>query len=411
MNCIYQLGIWFYRLAASCAAPFSEKAKQWSAGQKQAFPYLKENIQTNHRIIWIHAASLGEFEQGRPLIEQIKNEHPEFRILLTFFSPSGYEIRKDYEGADYICYLPADTKRNAKKFVRMVNPEMVFFIKYEFWKNYFSFIKEKNIPLYMVSAIFRKDHLFFKQNMRGKWYRKLLNQVDHFFVQNKLSADLLEGIGLRNITITGDTRFDRVAEIAKNRKDLPLIEEFKNKQQLIIAGSSWEPDENLIADFATKNPTVKIIFAPHEIKESNIKRLEGLLNEKAIRYSTAEESDLKNSQVLIIDSIGLLSSIYRYANIAYIGGGFGVGIHNTLEAAIYNIPIIFGPNYQKFQEAVDQIYENIAFSINNEIELNSILGNLLSDEKQCKLIAEKSNHFMNQNIGATHKIMRKVFNN
>ncbi len=411
MNCLYQLGIWFYRFAAKLAAPFSEKARQWSAGQKAAFPYLEANIESGQPIIWIHAASLGEFEQGRPLIEQIKSNYPKYKVLLTFFSPSGYEIRKNYEGADYICYLPADTKKNARKFIELVNPEKAFFIKYEFWKNYFSSLTKKGIPLYMVSAIFRKDHLFFKQNRRGEWYRKLLIQVDHFFVQNQLSADLLKGIGLNNFTITGDTRFDRVAEIAANRKDLPLVEKFKNNQKLIIAGSSWEPDEKLLAIFAKDHPEIKLIFAPHEVKESNIKRLENLLEGKAIRYSEADNKDLLKPQILIIDSIGILSSIYRYADISYIGGGFGVGIHNTLEAAIYNTPIVFGPKYQKFQEAVDLIQKGVGFSIQNQKELNLTLEGFIKDNKRLQVISKDCHKFMHQNIGATQIILGKVFNN
>ena len=411
MNLVYQFGIWFYKAAAWLSSPFYEKASLWYKGQKSAFPYLKENIKTDKPVIWIHAASLGEFEQGRPLIEKIKATNPNYRILLTFFSPSGYEIQKNYEGADYICYLPSDTKRNAQKFLKLVKPDKVFFVKYEFWKNYFTLINEQNIPLYMISAIFRKDQLFFKQNSRGKWYRDLLNKVNFFFVQNQDSADLLKSIGINNTMITGDTRFDRVAEIASARKDLPVIEEFKGNQQLIIAGSSWEPDEKLLEAFAKTNPAVKFVFAPHEVKDSNIKRLESLFGNNAVRYSEAEKSNLKDSRFLIIDSIGLLSSIYRYADIAYIGGGFGVGIHNTLEAAIYNIPVLFGPNYHKFQEAINLIKNNISFSVSNQEELNNILNRLLNNQKEREDISKNCHSFMAQNIGATQRIFEKVFNN
>ena len=411
MNLIYQLGIGFYSIAAWLSSPFYDKARQWYFGQKSALPYLEKKIEHDQPVFWLHAASLGEFEQGRPLIEKIKTSYPDHRILLTFFSPSGYEITKNYEKADYICYLPVDTKKNARKFIELVKPEKVFFIKYEFWKNYFFFLKEKGIPLYIVSAIFRKDQLFFKQNLYGKWYRKILNKVTHFFVQNQESANLLKHICVDNFTRTGDTRFDRVAEIASNRKDLPVIESFKSNHKLIVAGSSWEPDEKLLASFAKSNSTVKFVFAPHEVKESNIKRLEGLLGKQAICYSKANHKNLLTTQFLIIDSIGLLSGIYRYADIAYIGGGFGAGIHNTLEASIYNIPVLFGPNHQKFQEAVDLIQNEIAFPVYNQIELNNMLNILLNDQEKRQKISEKCHNFMNQNIGATKRILEKVFNN
>lgn len=411
MDLIYQLGIWFYKTAAWLASPFYGKAELWHKGQKSAFPYLQDTLKTDKPIVWVHAASLGEFEQGRPLIEKIKATHPNYRILLTFFSPSGYEVRKNYEGADYICHLPSDTKRNAGKFLELVKPEKVFFVKYEFWKNYFTLINEQNIPLYMVSVIFRKDQLFFKQSSRGRWYRNLLNKVNFFFVQNQESADLLKNIGINHAMITGDTRFDRVAEIASARKDLPLIEKFKGNHKLVIAGSSWEPDEKLLAAFAKNNHSVKFVFAPHEVKDSNIKRLEALLGNNTIKYSEAKNKDFSNSQFLIIDSIGLLSSIYRYADIAYIGGGFGVGIHNTLEAAIYNIPVLFGPNYHKFQEAVSLIKNNISFSVSNQEELNNILNRLLNSKKEREEISKNCHAFMTQNIGATQRIFEKVFNN
>ncbi|MGV8092775.1 MAG: 3-deoxy-D-manno-octulosonic acid transferase [Mangrovibacterium sp.] len=342
MDLIYQLGIRLYGLAAVLAAPFSEKARLWYRGRKHVFRYLSENISHEYPLIWIHCASLGEFEQGRPLIEAIKKQHPQYRILLTFFSPSGYEIRKNYAQADHVCYLPSDTRQHARRFIELVNPEKVFFIKYEYWKNYIAELKEQHIPLYMVSAIFRPEQLFFKKGFRARWYRNILHNIDHFFVQNRQSAQLLEQIGLKNWTITGDTRFDRVAEIASNRKDLPLIEKFKEDSVLIVAGSSWPPDEEILIRYLERNKKVKMIFAPHEVKESNIKRLLELLPEKAVRYSAAGE-DVNNFRILVIDSIGVLSSVYRYAGLAYIGGGFGVGIHNTLEAAIYHIPGVIRP--------------------------------------------------------------------
>ncbi|MGQ8337111.1 3-deoxy-D-manno-octulosonic acid transferase [Sunxiuqinia sp. A32] len=411
MNIIYQVGIFFFKLAIQLAALFNEKAKLLRNGQNKTFSYLKQNLKQGDHVIWVHAASLGEFEQGRPLIEQIKQNHPEHKVLLTFFSPSGYEFRKNYTGADYICYLPADSKKNARKFIQMAQPQIAFFIKYEFWYNYFSTLKDNNTPIYLVSAIFRPNQLFFKHGLRSKWYQKTLHFVSHFFVQNQESANLLKQIGINCSTVTGDTRFDRVAEIAKNRKDLPLIDQFRNGQKLIVAGSTWEQDERLLINFINNHPAVKIIFAPHEIKESNLKRIESLLSGKSTRYSSANSNNLKEAQILIIDSIGLLSSIYRYADVAYIGGGFGVGIHNTLEAAIYNIPVIFGPNYQKFQEAVSLVEREVGFSISRQNELNSILTELLKNDEKREAISRKCIQFMNENIGATDIIFRKVYNN
>ncbi|WP_423129458.1 3-deoxy-D-manno-octulosonic acid transferase [Gaoshiqia sp. Z1-71] len=408
MDLIYQLGIRFYTLVARLAAPFHEKARFWHRGRQLTFPYLREQIDGTSPVIWVHCASLGEFEQGRPLIEAIKKQQPGFKILLTFFSPSGYEVRKNYNQADYICYLPADTPRNARRFVELVQPRMVFFIKYEFWKNFISELNRKKIPLYLVSGIFRPGQLFFKKGIRARWYRGLLKGIEHFFVQNQQSADLLAGIGFENSTVTGDTRFDRVAEIAANRKDLPLVEQFKGNSKLIVAGSSWQPDEEILAEYLKVNKSVKLVVAPHEVKETNIKRLLGLFPEKAVRYSEAK-GDLSEYRILVIDSIGILSSIYRYAGLAYIGGGFGVGIHNTLEAAIYNIPVIFGPNYLRFQEAVELVRRELAFPVANAGELTSRLDRLISDENRLAEIARGCEQFMTENIGATQLVLSNVF--
>lgn len=410
MNFIYQLGIFFYALAARVTALFSEKARFFVNGQKAAFPYLEQRLDHSRPLLWVHCASLGEFEQGRPLIEQIKKKHPGYQVLLTFFSPSGYEIRKNYDQADYVCYLPLDTASNARKFIELTKPEKVFFIKYEFWYNYINQLHKNNIPLFLVSAIFRQEQLFFKSGLRAKWYRQVLQKVAHFFVQTENSAQLLASIGINNCTVTGDTRFDRVAEIAANSKQLPLIEQFKNGQKLIVAGSSWSPDEELLIDFLKQDQTTKIIFAPHEVKESNIKRLLDQLPAGAIRYSQAEGKNLEQAQVLVVDTIGILSSIYHYATVAYIGGGFGVGIHNTLEAAIYNIPVIFGPNYLKFQEAVNLQKVGAAFPITNSEELTGILSQLLNDDQKRLEVAQKCREFMLLNLGATQQVLEKVFN-
>ena len=409
MNPIYQLGIRLYVLAAALASPFSEKARFWYRGQKQVFRYLSENIDRKHPLLWVHCASLGEFEQGRPLIEAIRAQYPRYRILLTFFSPSGYEIRKNYDQADYVCYLPADTKKNARRFLRLVQPEKVFFIKYEYWKNYIEELDSLNIPLYLVSAIFRPGQLFFGTGMRARWYRNILSGVTYFFVQNRQSAELLAGIGLQNSMVTGDTRFDRVAGIAANRKDLPLVEQFKGNSTLIVAGSSWPPDEEILTGYLKANRQVKMIFAPHEVKEANVRRLLDLLPEPAVRYSMAGE-DAGKYRIMVIDSIGILSSVYRYADIAYIGGGFGVGIHNTLEAAIYNIPVLFGPNYLKFGEAVELVSRGLAFPVKGEQELIAQMNHLTENEIRLAEIAEKCRVFMTENVGATQLVVEKVFN-
>lgn len=410
MNFLYQIAVRFYLLAARISALFNEKARHFIRGQQTVFPYLEDKLDHQRPIIWVHCASLGEFEQGRPLIEQIKKDHPAYQILLTFFSPSGYEIRKNYDQADYICYLPIDTTRNARRFIQLVRPKKVFFIKYEFWFNYINLLHEKQVPLFLVSAIFRNEQLFFKSGFRAKWYRQVLKKVTHFFVQTEASGQLLSSIGMNNYTVTGDTRFDRVAEIASNSKQLPLIEEFKNQQRLIVVGSSWAPDEALLIDFLKQDRQTKVIFAPHEVKESNIRRLIDQLPVEAVRYSQAEGQNLRQAQVLIVDTIGILSSIYRYADLAYIGGGFGVGIHNTLEAAIYNIPVIFGPNHLRFQEAVNLKEVGAAFSVNDSVELVPMLNNLLEDEKLRAKITEKCRYFMEQNLGATQQVLEEVFN-
>lgn len=410
MNLIYQLGIIVYRWLAALASPFNEKARFFHAGQKVVFPYLEEKFPAEASVIWVHCASLGEFEQGRPLIEAIKKEYPDREILLTFFSPSGYEIRKNYNQADYICYLPVDTKANVKRFLSLVKPEMAFFIKYEFWKNYIIELVQQNIPLYLVSAIFRPQQLFFQKGARADWYRKVLTGVNHFFVQNRQSADLLASIGFSNYTVTGDTRFDRVAEIAANRKDLPLVEKFKADKQLLVVGSSWQPDEELLIPYLNENPNVKILFAPHEVKDANIKRLISLAPGKVVRYTQAENDNPAEARVMIVDCIGILSSVYRYAEVAYIGGGFGVGIHNTLEAAIYNIPVLFGPNYLRFQEAVELVKRGLGFSVTTSAEATERLNKLFADGDCRGEIANGCRQFMAENVGATNQIMNKVFN-
>lgn len=410
MKFIYSVSIFLYSLLIRLAAPFSLKAKQISKGRAEVFAGLKTEINHVRPIIWLHCASLGEFEQGRPLIEAIRKRHPEYQIFLTFFSPSGYEIRKNYELADYIFYLPPDTKRNARKLIDLVRPEKVFFIKYEFWFHYISELKKRQIPLYLVSAIFRADQHFFKKRPSGKWYRKMLFGVSHFFVQDDASVELLGSLGIRNVSKTGDTRFDRVAEIALRGKSFPLVEKFKGNSLLVVAGSTWKPDEELLIRYIHTHPETKFIIAPHETKQGNIERLINLLKSDVICYTEASDEAVMNRQVMIVDTIGILSSLYKYADLAYIGGGFSSGIHNTLEAAIFGMPILFGPDYRKFNEATTMVKLEIAFPVEDFESLETVLDSLLEDAQKRSAISEKCVEFTNQNLGATNLILERVFN-
>jgi 3-deoxy-D-manno-octulosonic-acid transferase len=410
MNILYRIGILFYLLSVKIASLFNVKARQFVKGRKNWRKKLAEKIETNARYIWVHCASLGEFEQGRPLIEEIRKQFPEYRILLTFFSPSGYEIRKNYELADIVMYLPVDTRRNAKKFLQLVQPDKAFFIKYEYWYFYIDELKKRNIPLFIVSAIFRENQHFFKNSLWGKWYRQMLLKTDHFFVQNEKSAQLLQSIGLNNFTVSGDTRFDRVATIANGAKEIPIVEKFKNSQPLLIAGSTWKPDEELLAGFINSRPNLKVVFAPHEVTPANMNRLEQLLKTSHIRLSKAGENEIDRYQVLIIDSIGLLSSLYQYGNVAYIGGGFGVGIHNILEAATFGLPVIFGPKYEKFKEAVDLKNLGGGFPIQNFEQLESKLNDFLTDNSKLAEASKVCKNYIEKNVGSTNLIIKKVFN-
>jgi len=405
MNIVYNTGIRAYTMAIKTSSLFNDKAKLWVNGRKNIFAKLQEGFKNEtNKIIWVHAASLGEFEQGRPLIEKLKQKYPEKKILLTFFSPSGYEIRKNYDKADYIFYLPADTPANAKKFIEIVKPETVYFIKYEFWRNYLHELYKKNIPTFLVSGIFRKEQVFFKQS--GKSYRKVLDYFTHFFVQNQTSLDLLKSIDITNVTISGDTRFDRVIDIAKQTIELKKVEEFCDNKQIIIAGSSWQADEEFLAKYINSTKfDIKLIIAPHEIKEQNITRITKLLNKKVLLYSDIENVNPSNFDVLIINNIGLLSSLYKYGSIAYIGGGFGVGIHNILEAATFGKPIIFGPKYQKFKEAVDLIKLKGAFSIGDYQEMEKHFDKLLSDKEYLLETSEIAENFVKNNAGAVDLII------
>jgi len=403
MGLIYNIGIYFYQLGIFVFSFFNEKTRKLRAGQAEAFAVLKERVDPNARYIWFHAASLGEFEQGRPVMEQLKKDNPDTKILLTFFSPSGYEIRKNFTGADIVSYLPLDTPWAARKFVKGINLSKAIFIKYEFWPNYLMALKAVNVPIYSISAIFRPSQLFFK--VYGGWYRNLLKSFTHIFVQDQASKDLLAKYNFSNVSVAGDTRFDRVADVAKKAKSIPLIEAFvKGGKKTIVAGSSWPNDEELLIRYQKEHANVKLILVPHETHEAHISGIEKLLETDYIRYTQANETTIQQVNCLIVDTIGLLSSIYRYASVAYIGGGFGVGIHNTLEAAVWNVPVVFGSNYKRFREARKLITVGGGFSITNYEELEINLDNLLIDKQAGQLAGE----FVQKNTGATELIIKEI---
>lgn len=376
-------------------------------GHKLTYRLLKEKTDHSAQYVWFHAASLGEFEQARPLIEAVRSDHPGYKILLTFFSPSGYEVRKDYPLADIVCYLPFDTKKNVRRFLDLANPRIAIFIKYEFWYNYIHESYLRHIPLYLVSAVFRENQIFFKKT--GLQYGKMLRYYTHFFVQDEGSAQLLKEHRIQQVTVAGDTRIDRVIGIQKEAKQLPAIEMFADTNALVfIAGSSWAPDEDIFIDYFNTHPALKLIVAPHEIHESHLAEIEQKLQRPHIRYSQVTEDNAMQQDCLIIDSFGLLSSIYRYGHIGYIGGGFGVGIHNLAEAAVYGIPVIFGPNYTKFREAHGLIAHGGGFTISHKKAFNQQMDLFTNDPSTRIDAGEKAKTYIFGNAGATKKIMQHL---
>jgi 3-deoxy-D-manno-octulosonic-acid transferase len=401
MLLLYNLGIWLYFCLISVASIFNKKAKAWINGRKHV------SYQHFQKSAWFHFASLGEFEQGLPVLTSYKASNPGLKIIITFFSPSGYEIRKNTPYADAVYYLPLDTSHNAREFIAAINPSIAVFTKYEYWYHFFNELHKNNIPLYIISGIFRSNQVFFK--WYGGLHRKMLGFVTRFFVQDEASRLLLQKLGFDKVSTSGDTRFDRVWANAQQPKSFPLIEEFKNGQKVFIAGSTWPEDEVLIAQLVDEHPDWKFIYAPHEISEEKINKLLDLLPDSAIRYSqlTAGHSP----QTLIIDNIGMLSSLYQYGDIAYIGGGFGAGIHNTLEAAAFGLPVIFGPNYEKFKEAKDLIALQVGFSISNDTESKKIVAYLTGDTERYRAISETIKEYVKGNTGATEMIMNHINRN
>jgi 3-deoxy-D-manno-octulosonic-acid transferase len=407
LNPLYNIGIHAYAGAASLVALRSDKVAKMRRGQKLTFDYLAQRLTNRPGCIWFHAASLGEFEQGRPMIERLRREHPQRPILLTFFSPSGYEVRKNYDQVDAVAYLPFDTPANVRRFLDIVNPSMAIFIKYEFWGNYLQQLDKRHIHTYIISSIFRPKQIFFKP--WGGMFRTMLRRFTHIYVQDDASADLLASLQLSDrVTVAGDTRFDRVTDIMNSTFDMPQVEQFlAGADTRIIFGSSWEPDEDLYIPYLNSHPEIKAVIAPHEMKGDRVERLAARLTNGAVALSKMKGAT--DAQAIIVDSFGKLSSIYRYGNIAYIGGGFGVGIHNINEAAVYGMPVVFGPRYDKFKEAHDMIALGAAFSINSADSLTATFDKLTADRNALADAADKARKYIVDNLGATDRIYRDIF--
>ena len=406
MLLLYNLGLRIYVFLIYIASFFNKKAKSWLKGRSNV------QYQQFKKSAWFHFASLGEFEQGLPVLTSFRSEHSGTAIVITFFSPSGYEIRKNTPLADAVYYLPLDTASNARHFIDAIQPTIAVFTKYEYWYHYFNELNRKNVPLFVISGIFRQNQVFFK--WYGGLYRQMLGFVTHFFVQDENSKNLLQNIGVNKVSVSGDTRFDRVWANAQAPKSFPLIEEFAAGSKVFIAGSTWPEDEELLAQLIKDNPDRKFIIAPHEIKEDKINRLINLLpQDSAARYSAISglKSQISNLRSIIIDNIGMLSSLYQYGDIAYIGGGFGVGIHNTLEAAAFGLPVIFGPNYQKFKEARDLVSHELGFSIKDAVELKAAFSYLIADENKLQSISLKIKDYVKENTGSTEMVMGYISNN
>lgn len=404
---IYNIVVTLYKWAIHIAAFFNSKAKLWVEGRIDIFSKIQSQISPNEKIIWIHCASLGEFEQGRPLIEKIKSNLPHLKILLTFYSPSGFEIRKNYKQADYVFYLPADSKHNAQKFLSLINPTIAIFVKYEFWYYYLSQLQKKQIPTYLISSIFRKEQIFFKSY--GGFFKKMLLCFDHIFVQNKDSKTILLQNNINTVSNAGDTRVDRVLQIKESAKEIDLIKTFKGTSDILIAGSTWSPDEDILIQWIHEQNDFKwkFIIAPHDISEKHLVEIESKLKINHIRYSQANGINSSAARVLIIDNIGMLSSLYQYGKMAYIGGGFGAGIHNTLEPIAFGLPVIFGKKYKKFEEANVLVKTQGGFSISNYFDFVQAMKKLSNQDFYLQSSLAASN-YLYQNQGATSKIYSKI---
>ncbi len=409
---MYNAAISIFSFFLRLVAPFHKKAKLMVKGHTNTYDILKSKVDATSKYVWFHVASLGEYEQALPMIEIIRKEKPNYKILLTFFSPSGYEVQKNNKSIDIVCYLPLDTKKNVKRFLDLAHPDIAIFIKYEFWYNFIHELYLRQTPVYLVSAIFRPNQLFFKP--WGGVFKKILHYYTQLFVQDNNSKRLLKEQGIDNVTVMGDTRMDRVIKIKEDALELPVVDKFatfRENQSVLIAGSSWPEDENLLINYFNKHAYLKLIIAPHLINETHLKQIESKLRRPFIRYSQAAQStddSILNYDCLIIDNFGLLSSIYRYGQIAYIGGGFGAGIHNLPEAAIYGIPVIFGPNHNKFLEAKELLKNGGGYTISNEEELNKVLKNFVKSPEDLEIAGEAAANYIYKSAGATQRIIDKI---
>lgn len=409
MNPIYNTGIRLYSAAARLVSANNPKAARMVAGQHSVDSCLAGRIGPDDRPVWVHAASLGEFEQGRPLIEKLRARFPKRKILLTFFSPSGYEVRKAYDKVDAVCYLPFDTPANARRFVEMVNPSIAIFVKYEFWGNYLQTLYAKHIPTYLISAIFRPNQIFFR--WYGGMFRNMLRCYDHLFVQDERSRRLLASIGVTNVTVAGDTRFDRVTDILKNSSPTPVLEDFRTPgSTVLVVGSSWEADEDRYMPWLNSRKDVKAVIAPHEFDEARLRRIASRIEGKTVRLSELEANPeaYVDARCVIVDCFGRLSALYRYGDIAYVGGGFGTGIHNINEAAVYGMPVVFGPKHDKFKEASDLIECGGGFSANDAESLSDTLTRLVDDRVARRAAGESAGHYIATHLGATDKILKHI---
>lgn len=408
MDFLYNTGISLYKLGVRAASLKNHKAKQLLEGQARTFSYLKERLSPGTRYIWIHAASLGEFEQGRPLIEMIKAKQPDAHIVLSFFSPSGYEVRKGYNMVDAVVYLPFDLPENVDKFINLVNPQMAIFIKYEFWGNYLKTLKRRGIPTYLVSAIFRPGQVFFKP--WGGMFRELLSCFTTMFVQNAASRTLLNKIGFNNVEVAGDTRFDRVADVRNAAKDFPVVERFvSNSKFTLVAGSSWQPDEDIIVPYFNSHPGMKLILAPHEFDKERLDALLVKFKRPVSLYSCASADEMEQCDALVVDCFGILSSLYRYGQVAYVGGGFGAGIHNVNEAAVYGMPVVFGPNHKKFREATDLIACGGGFAIDGDEAFAKVMDKMLSNKAFLEKSGTIADKYIQSHLGATDFVYANIF--
>ena len=404
MKLLYDICIAVYAVLIRLVSPFNRKARLWHEGRCGMLDRMRSAIGDAENLVWVHVASLGDFEQGRPLVDKIKADYPDYKILLTFFSPSGYEMRKNYPNADYVFYIPVDTRREVRRFLDVVRPKVAIFVKYEFWLNMLAELRRRKVRTFIVSAIFRRRSIFF--NPLGGIWRKALGTFEMLFVQDEASKELLAEIGVENVVVAGDTRFDRVLAIAEGAEKVALVEQFKGDSRLFVAGSTWEQDEEILLPLIKANPDIKFVVAPHEMDERRIERI--LRETKAVRYTQCEGVDFADKQVLVLDTMGLLSRVYGSAEWAYVGGGFGAGIHNTLEAAVYGLPVAFGTKYHKFREARDLIALGVGCSVRNEQELQSWFAELKDDADYLARLSAIAKVYVGQHRGATEKIVEKI---